>query len=182
VVLATGALERPLVFGNNDRPGVMLASAVSTYVNRYGVRPGRRAVIFTNNDSAYRTALDLAAVGGAVAAVVDARPAPQGALTERVRNAGITVIPNSVVVEVHGTTHVRSVRVHEQDATGSGVVSHATTLTCDLLAVSGGWSPAVHLHAQSGGRPRFDDAHACFVPGPSVQAERSAGACNGASR
>jgi sarcosine oxidase subunit alpha len=179
VVLATGAQERPPVFGNNDRPGVMLASAVSAYVNRYGVRPGRRAVIFTNNDSAYRTALDLVAVGGAVAAVIDARPAPLGALTERVRNAGIAVIPNSVVVDVHGTTHVRSVRVHEQNAAGDGVVGRATTLTCDLLAVSGGWSPAVHLHAQSGARPIFDEARACFVPGVSVQAERSAGCCNG---
>jgi len=83
VVLATGAIERPLVFANNDRPGVMLASAVSTYLNRYAVRPARRAVVFTNNDGAYRTALDLRAAGVAVAAVVDARADPRAALCRR---------------------------------------------------------------------------------------------------
>ncbi len=88
VVLATGAIERPLVFANNDRPGVMLASAVSAYLNRYGVGAGSRAVVFTNNDSAYRTAFDLAAAGIAVAAVVDARRTTDGALPERARLAG----------------------------------------------------------------------------------------------
>src|SRR5262249_50888649 len=153
----------------NDRPNVMLASAVSTYVNRYGVRPGRRAIVFTNNDSAYRTALDLAAVGTSVAAIVDSRPAPQGALAERARKAGIAIVPNSVVVDVRGTTKIHSVDV--RPLTGPDAVSsHRTMMTCDLVVMSGGWSPAVHLHAQSGGRPRFDEAKACFVPGASVQA------------
>ena len=85
VVLATGAIERPLVFGDNDRPGVMLASAVSAYLNRWAVRPGSQAVVFTNNDGAYRTALDLHAAKVPVAAVVDLRPAARGALPEQVR-------------------------------------------------------------------------------------------------
>jgi sarcosine oxidase subunit alpha len=179
VVLATGAIERPLVFANNDRPGVMLASAVSSYLNRYGVRIAQRAVVFTNNDSAYRTALDLAAAGVAVAAVVDVRRAPQAELAERARKAGIAVIPNAAVVDVEGVKRVRAVKVMPLAPQGGGVAGPSTDIECDLLAVSGGWSPAVHLHAQSGGRPRYAEGMGCFVPGVSVQAERSAGACNG---
>ena len=179
VVLATGAAERPLVFGNNDRPGVMLASAVSTFLNRYGVAPGRRAVVFTNNDSAYRTALRLAAAGIAVAAVVDARRAPKGELPERVRKAGIEVIAHAVVVDTRGTKRVSAVDVMALDTEGDIAAGPVRTLACDLVAVSGGWSPVVHLHAQAGGRPRFDPVKACFVPGTPVQAERSAGSANG---
>jgi sarcosine oxidase subunit alpha len=179
VVLATGAIERPMVFANNDRPGVMLASAVSVYLNRYGVRAGSRAVVFTSNDSAYRTALDLVAGGIPVAAVVDVRSAPRGELAVRARRAGIMVIGNAVVVEARGTRRVSAVEVRTLDGEGRPVAGPATIIACDLLAISGGWSPAVHLHAQSGGRPRFDDGRACFVPDASVQAERSAGACNG---
>ena len=178
VVLATGAAERPIVFANNDRPGVMLASAVAAYVNRYGVRVGTRAVVFTNNDSAYRTAIDLAAAGISVSAVVDARATSNGELVERARKAGIAVIDNAVVVDVRGGTRVRAVQVMMRDGEG-GVTGKPTEIPCDLVAMSGGWSPVVHLHAQSGGRARFDDGRACFVPGTSAQAERSAGACNG---
>ncbi|MDH5245037.1 MAG: 2Fe-2S iron-sulfur cluster-binding protein, partial [Betaproteobacteria bacterium] len=179
VVLATGATERPLVFGNNDRPGVMLASAVAAFLNRYGVAPGRRAVVFTNNDSAYRTALRLAAAGIAVAAVVDARRAPRGELPERVRKAGIEVIEHAVVVDTRGRRRVGAVDVMALDTRGTVAAGPVRTLPCDLVAMSGGWSPVVHLHAQSGGRPRFDPVKACFVPGAPVQAECSAGAANG---
>jgi len=179
VVLATGAIERPLVFANNDRPGVMQASAVSTYLNRYAVRPARRAVVFTNNDSAYRTALDLYAAGVAVAAVVDARVDPRGALPERARAAGINIINNGVVTDVAGVKRVSAVTVMTLTSDGRGVTGAKQVIDCDLLAVSGGWSPTVHLHSQSGGKARFDEARTCFVPGTSVQAERSAGACNG---
>ena len=179
VVLATGAIERPLVFANNDRPGIMLASAVSAYLNRYRVRMGSRAVVFTNNDGAYRTALDLAEAGIPVAAVVDVRRGPHVALADRAGNAGIRVITNAVIVDTDGRKRVRAVRVMALNARGRGVVGPATVIPCDLLAVSGGWSPAVHLHAQSGGRARYDDNKAGFVPGVPVQAERSVGACNG---
>ncbi len=179
VVLATGAIERPMIFGNNDRPGVMLASAVSAYVNRYGVRPGSRAVVFTGNDSAYRTALDLAAAGIAVAAVVDVRGAPRGELPERVRKAGIGVIANAVVVDVTGAKRVGAVKVMALDAQGRCAAGPVTSIPCDLVAMSGGWNPVVHLHAQAGGKTRFDEVRACIVPGDPVEAERSAGACNG---
>ncbi|MBI3899324.1 MAG: sarcosine oxidase subunit alpha family protein [Gammaproteobacteria bacterium] len=177
VILATGAIERPLVFGNNDRPGIMLASAVSTYLNRYGVHLGVNAVVFTNNDSAYQTALDLAAAGITVAAIVDPRSQPQGELAQQARTAGIKIIDNSVVVDVDGCKRVSGVKV--MTLAGNGVTGSAQTISCDLVAISGGWSPAVHLHAQSGGKARFDEAKACFVPGTSVQAERSIGAGNG---
>jgi sarcosine oxidase subunit alpha len=179
VVLATGAIERPMIFPNNDRPGVMLASAVSAYLNRYGVRIALRAVVFTNNDGAYRTALDLAAAGIGVAAVVDARHAPRGEWVTLARKSGIKVIVNAVIVDVKGSKRMTSVEVMALDSQRSGVTGPVTAIPCDLLAVSGGWSPVVHLHAQSGGRARFDDNNACFVPGVSVQDERSAGACNG---
>jgi sarcosine oxidase subunit alpha len=179
VVLATGALERPLVFGDNDLPGVMLASAVSCFTNRHGVRLGGRAVVFTNNDGAYAAALDLHAAGVEVAAVVDARPAPEGALPRLVRDAGIEVVQGAVVTRARGAKRLTGAHVMALDEGGERVHGPVRTIDCDLLAMSGGWSPAVHLHAQSNGRPRYDEARACFVPGASNQAQRSAGACNG---
>jgi sarcosine oxidase subunit alpha len=178
VVLATGAIERPLVFGNNDRPGVMLASAVSSYVNRFAVAPGSRAIVFTNNDSAYATAHDLLDAGVGVRALVDARSSPPLTLCERLRERGVQTIAGHVVSNVNGRGGVESVDVLELSRDGHAVVGAAKKLSADLVAVSGGWSPVVHLHSQSGGKPRFDTAAACFVPGNSVQAERSAGACN----
>ncbi len=180
VVLAAGAHERPLVFADNDRPGVMLAGAARTYVNRYGVVPGGRAVVFTNNDSAYEAALDLAAAGATVAAVVDARPEPRGPLAERLREAGIEILGGQAVVATHGGKGVEAVEVMRLADDGDGLTGAARRISCDLLCVSGGWNPAVHLFSQSRGRLRFDDALAAFVPGESVQAERSAGAANGA--
>ncbi len=179
VVIAAGAFERPLVFSNNDRPGIMQASSVSTYVNRYAVRPGKRAIVFTNNDSAYRTALDLKAAGVVVAAVVDPRGEPKGELPQRVRDAGIEIIGGSVVVDTHGKKRVSGVDVMALSGTGDAVQGSVRHIECDLVAMSGGWSPTIHLHSQSGAKVRYDDTLACFVPDQSVQAERSAGAANG---
>jgi sarcosine oxidase subunit alpha len=177
VILATGAIERPLVFGDNDRPGIMLASAVSAFVNRYAVRPGERAVVFTNNDGAYRTALDLADASVAVQAVIDLRPQAKGALPGMVRARGIRVLEGAAIAAVKGKKRVRGIEVMR--VAGEGLTGAPERLACDLVAVSGGWNPAVHLHAQSGGKARFDETLACFVPGVPVQAECSAGACNG---
>ncbi len=178
VVLATGAIERPLVFPNNDLPGVMLASAVSTYVNRYGVAPGSRAVVFTNNDSAYRTALDLVSADVGVSGIVDLRPDPSPALVAEAAGAGIEVLAGHTVTDVDGGRGVGTVGAMPHDgATAHGGVRW---MECDMLAMSGGWNPAAGLYSQSGGRLRFDDERACFVPDVSAQAERSAGSCNGA--
>ena len=178
VLLATGAIERPLVFSNNDVPGVMLASAVSTFVNRFAVVPGARAVVFTNNDSAYQTAVDLKQAGATVAAIVDSRANPSGAIVEQVRTMGIQIVPGHVVVQADGGGELQSVQVMKLAASGDAVEGQTHRLRTDLLAVSGGWSPAVHLHSQSGGKAIYSEEKHCFVPGESVQAERSVGSAN----
>ena len=180
VVLATGAHERPIVFGNNDLPGIMLASAVSTYIHRYGVLPGRRAVVFTNNDDGYQSALDLKAAGAQVT-VVDPRKKSDGALPAAVARSGITVLNESVIVQADGKRHVASVEVHAYVAHGD-VGAKRATLACELVAVSGGWSPVIHLFAQSGGKACWNDEKAAFLPGKAVQAECSVGAANGEFR
>ena len=179
VIIASGAIERPLVFPDNDRPGVMLASAVSTYLNRYAVAPGAAALVFTNNDSAYQTALDLADAGVPVTGVVDVRPNPKGPLPTKVRERGIEVIGGHTIVDLSGKKRVKSVEIMGIDATGDRVEGRGRKLRCDLVAVSGGWNPTVHLHGQSGGKVRFDADKACFVPAEAVQEEQSAGSFNG---
>ncbi len=180
VVLATGAIERPLVFAGNDLPGIMLASAPRAYVNRYAVRPGRRALVFTTNDSAYAVALDLKAAGVEIAAVVDARPVPAGTLVEQAQAAGIEVLAGRVVARALGFRRVHAAEVMDLDETGTRLGGTPRRIECDLLCMSGGWNPTVHLFSQSRGRLRYDESRGCFLPGQSFQAETSAGACNGA--
>ena len=171
VVLATGALERPLVFADNDRPGVMLASAVSTYIRRYAVKPGRRAVIFTNNDSAYATAGQLRRAGIELAAIVDSRAAVNPAVTDQLPDSRI--LRGHVVVKATGRKRLKGVRVKSlQDAT-------ETVLGCDLLCLSGGWDPAVHLFSQARGTLRYDRRIAAFVPDRPAQQVVCAGAAAG---
>ena len=177
VVLATGAIERPLVFSNNDRPGIMLASGVSEYINRYSVLPGSRAVVFTNNDSAYQTAYDLLEAGASVEMIVDAR-AP-GECTARAQERGFEVINQHVVFNTKGKKRIRGVQLKSLSVDGRAVSGPVRIVDCDLLAVSGGWSPTVQLHAQARGKPRYDAQRACFVPSEPVQAERSVGAARG---
>ena len=179
VVLAQGSFERPLVFCNNDRPGVMLASAVSTYIHRYAVLPGRRTVVFTNNDTAYRTAIDLANAGAEVAAIVDSRPGGAAELRTRARALQIPVLAGHVVCDVAGRHRVSGASIARWEGDCRDSVRSTIRIDCDLVAVSGGWSPAVHLHSQAGGRLAWDDAQLCFVPSQAHQAHLSAGAGNG---
>ncbi|MEO7728159.1 MAG: glycine cleavage T C-terminal barrel domain-containing protein, partial [Burkholderiales bacterium] len=178
VILATGALERPLVFPDNDRPGVMLASAARAYANRYAVRPGTRAVIFTNNDSAYFTALDLKAAG-VEAMIVDVRRGTLGRGPVRVQQAAIECRFGAAIVRVHGGQRVSAVDIADVDGDGN-ISGPAQTVECDLVCMSGGWSPAVHLHSQAKGKLRYDSQLAAFVPGDATQVARSAGCANGA--
>jgi len=178
VVLATGAIERPLCFSGNDRPGVMLGSAVRSYLNRFGVLPGTRAVVFTTNDSAYATALDLRAAGSEVL-VVDAREGPGGDLALRAATAGIRRIEGSVVAGTKGRHRVSAVEIGRLNAAGDRIEGNIQKVDCDLVVMSGGWNPTIHLHSQSRGRPVFDPERAIFLPGVPVQDERSAGACTG---
>lgn len=177
VVLATGSHERPLVFSNNDLPGVMLAGAVSVYVRRYAVIPGRNAVVFTNNDAGYDAALALKAAGANVQ-VVDARAVPSGSLSQRAKGAGIKILSGHVITEARGGKRVSAVLVQPIDARDR-LTGTATTLACDLVALSGGFSPVIHLHCQAGSKAKWDDKLAAFLPGQSAQSERSAGSCRG---
>lgn len=177
VVLAPGALERPITFANNDRPGVMLAGAVRTYVNRYAVAPGRSVVFFTTNDSVYDAVEDLAAAGVQVAAVVDAR-AELSARAAAVREAGVEVITGSAVVDTEGAKRVSAVSVSAIDEAGAPT-GEVRRIEADLLAVSGGWTPTIHLHSQRQGKSRWDDALAAFVPVAPVANQHVAGALNG---
>ncbi len=179
IVLATGAHERPVVFRDNDRPGVMLASAVSRYVAQYGVAPGRHAAIVTNNDSAYQTALALADEGIGVAAIIDSRPEPQSDLVSAARRLGIEVLPGSMVTRALGRSRLKAIEVHPLGDDTRPRRTAGRRLACDLLAMSGGWNPAVHLFGQSQGKLRWDAAHSCFVPGEALQPQHSVGAAKG---
>lgn len=172
VILATGAHERPLIFANNDRPGIMLAGAVSTYINRYAVQPGRRAVLFANNDQAYETALALHAAGSEIAVIVDPRSNPSSGIIDVVRAKDIPIMSGHVVVDTRGRKRIAAVAIAKLSASGKEV-SRPEWLTCDLLAVSGGWSPVVHLHSQSQGKLDYDETLACFRPKPPVGARNT---------
>ncbi|GGI77507.1 sarcosine oxidase subunit alpha family protein [Pseudarthrobacter scleromae] len=180
VVLAPGAHERPLVFENNDRPGIILASAVRTYLNRYGVAAGRRVVISTTNDSAYAVAADLRAAGVKVAAVVDARPQLTAVAAAAVE-AGTRVLIGSAVANTSSQSadgRVDGVTVRSINDDGE-LTSGVEQIACDLLAVSGGWSPLVHLHSQRQGKLRWDDELAAFVPSTVVPNQQTIGSGRG---
>ncbi|WP_265499334.1 sarcosine oxidase subunit alpha family protein [Paracoccus beibuensis] len=162
VVTATGALERPLAFACSDVPGVMLASAVRDFIAEYGVAPGQRIVVVTNNDDAYRTALAARAAGLDVPAIVDARPVADGDLPRAARDAGITVLTGTGIAKVKGGRHVAGVTLCDQS--GEGRVTDS--LDCDVVAMSGGWSPVVHLYSHCGGKLTWDKAQAMFRPDP----------------
>jgi sarcosine oxidase subunit alpha len=173
VVLATGAVEQPIVFPGNDRPGIMLAGAVRSYINQYGVLPGRRAVLLTNNDDAYRSAIDLLDVGAKVLAVLDVRHNVDGPLANRVRDRGVPILAGHGVVATKGYFAIRAVTAR---AFSGGAI---TRYDCDLLCISGGWAPQVHLHSQAGGEVVYNADKGCFVPGIARQNCVSIGAAAG---
>lgn len=173
VVLATGAHERSLAFADNDRPGVMLAASARTHALRHGVLPGRRAVVFTANDSAYAAALDLAAAGVDIAAIVDTRPEP-GEWARRAREAGIEVLAGHAVTGTEGDPRLTAVSVAPY-----GESEGQRRFDADLLLVSGGWNPVTHLFSQAGGKLRHDEALGSFVPDTCRQAVEVAGSASG---
>ncbi|MGC6536045.1 MAG: sarcosine oxidase subunit alpha [Candidatus Puniceispirillaceae bacterium] len=179
VILATGAHERPLVFSGNDLPGVMLAGAARHFVNRYGALPGRRAVITTNNDDAYRTALALHKAGIFIRAIADIRPEPKGPLVKEAREAGITIMAGHAVTTATGKLRVGRVEVSPVSEDGSSVTDAPSYIDCDLVLMSGGLTPSVHLHSQARGKLKWDETTLCFRPSSVHEAEQSIGAANG---
>ncbi len=160
VVTATGAIERPLSFAGNDLPGVLLAGAVRDYVVNFGVSIGDRTVIVTNNDDAYRTALVLKDAGLDVPAIIDARPDADGPLARAARDAGIRVETGKGIAKVKGGKRVTGVAICGQ--AGEGAVLEE--IDCDCVAMSGGWSPVVHLWSHCGGKLTWDADNAMFRP------------------
>lgn len=171
-VLCAGAFERPLVFGDNDRPGVMLAGAVRSYVNRYGAAPGRNAIVFADNDDAFRTAADLVAAGVAVQAMVDARRAPSSYAREVAEETAAPYFAGAAIGSVRGATGIKSVLVQKTDGT-------TEQFDCDLLAMSGGWNPALNLTTHLNGKPVWSHALSCLVPGNCPPGMAVAGAAAG---
>ena len=180
VVIAAGAIERPLVYAGNDRPGTMLSGAVRTYLHRFGVLAGRNVAVFTTNDSAYRTALDMAAAGAAVQ-VVDVRAGPLGPLAAEAERARIPIHRERAIVATRGVKEVSRCAIEPLNGDDSPVVgARSHWLSCDAIAVSGGWSPSVALWTQAGGTLEWGPASACFRPGACTEPVRAAGAVNGA--
>jgi sarcosine oxidase subunit alpha len=164
-IVATGALERPLAFANNDTPGVMLAGAVRDYVRLWGVLPGHKAVVCANNDDAYRTAIALHEAGAKVAAVLDTRAQATGALPDQVRALQIPVREGHGIGKVTGAKRVTGVEIGRITGTGQ-MGGRAEKIACDVVAMSGGWSPVVHLYSHCGGKLVWDADQVMFRPAP----------------
>ena len=171
VVIATGSIERPLVFANNDRPGIMLASAARSLLNRYGVLPGRVAVVAVTHDSGYEVALELAAAGVTVAAVADERPSTPSRYAAKLAAFNIESLAGARPIDTKGRLRVSAVTL----ATAGG----ERRLNCDLLLMAGGWTPSVHLFSQSRGKVAWDDGIQAFVPDRPAQEGASVGSCRG---
>ncbi|MCB1383521.1 MAG: sarcosine oxidase subunit alpha family protein [Notoacmeibacter sp.] len=173
VILATGSIERQMLFDGNDLPGVMMAGAARTYLNHYGVAPGRKVAVYTACDSAYGAAIDLARAGVSIVAIADWRNDPSGPLVDEARALGIKVLGGHEVVKAKGRLRVTGIDVRARDGGGK------RSFSVDALLMSGGWTPSVHLYSQSRGKVAWDEATGRFLPGAQVQACRSVGTCNG---
>jgi len=179
VILATGSIERPLVFDGNDRPGIMLSSAVKKYLNFYGVKCGNKIIIFTNNDSAYETAIELHNKNLKVQAIVDIREESSGDLPKKCNELGLKIYWKHTIVSSSGHTKVKNVSVMKLSKDNSVVIGKKINIKCDSVAMSGGWTPAVHLFTQSGGKLDFNNQNFCFYPKKTTQKQISIGSCNG---
>ncbi|WP_313525751.1 sarcosine oxidase subunit alpha [Shinella sp.] len=173
VIIATGSIERHMVFANNDRPGIMLASAARTYLNHFGVAVGRKVGVYTASDSAYEAAFDLKRAGVTIAAIVDNREKPGDAVLTEARKLGIEVLTGHSVIDTKGKLRVSAMSVARN---GGG---SARSIPVDALLMSAGWTPSVHLFSQSRGKVAYDAASGRFLPGTYAQDCLSVGSCNG---
>jgi sarcosine oxidase, subunit alpha len=173
VVLATGALEQPLIFSHNDRPGIMLAGAALRYLRRHAIAPGREVVVATNNDSAYFAACELRRAGVNIVALVDSRESPPDALLKEARDLEIRVHAHSMPIDTNGFNALKGVTVGTLGS-NKGLTNNQE-LACDALLVSGGWSPTLHLFAQAGGKLEFSESSRTFEPTATIPSVEIAG-------
>ena len=179
VITATGSIERPLIFDNNDRPGIMLSSAIKKYADFYGVACGKENVLFTNNDTAYETAISLNNKGIKINAIIDIREQNKSDLTNEINKAGIKIYNSYTVINTKGYKKINKITIMKLSKDGKTVTDSKIDINCDCLGVSGGWTPAVHLFTQSGGKLKFDDNDNIFIPNKYPSDQLSIGSCNG---
>ncbi len=164
VIIATGAIERPLIFSNNDRPGIILSSSIKKYIDYYGVKTGENISLFTNNDSAYETAISLNKSGVKVKVIIDIRENPKSPLSEKIEKAGIKILRGYTITNTDGYKRIKSIDVMKLSKDGGSVVGNKVAYKCDCLGISGGWTPMVHLFTQSGGKLKFRNNDNVFIP------------------
>ena len=179
VILATGSIERPMIFDCNDRPGIMLSSAVRKYVNSYGVKCGNNVALFTNNDDAYETAITLHDKGVKIKGIIDLREKSNGNLPKKCNEMGIKILWKSTVVSTKGYKKINKIHVMNLSKDNSSVIGNKIKIECDLLCVSGGYTPAVHLFTQSGGKLTYNEQKYYFHPKTNKSNQISIGSCNG---
>jgi len=177
VIVSTGSIERPLVFGNNDRPGIMLASAAKEYMKVYGVLVGKKPIIFTNNDSGYETAIEFKK-NGVNPLVVDIRKNSEGSIIQEAKNLDIDIKFSCGVVNSQGYKRVNSAIIGKLNNDRSGY-ENLENISCDCICLSGNWTPTVHLSSQSGNKLKFDEKINAFIPGKSRQNENAVGSTKG---
>ncbi len=179
VITATGSLERPLIFDNNDRPGILLSSAIKRYADLFGVACGEKNIFLTNNDSAYETAISLIQKGIKVEAIVDNREEIESKLLYEIEKNNVKVFKGFTIVNTDGYKRINKVSLMKLSKDGQKVIGSKINLSCDCLGVSGGWTPAVHLFTQSGGKLKFREEDQVFIPNKYSSEQISIGACNG---
>ncbi len=181
VIIASGSIERPLIFNNNDRPGIMLSSSIKKFIDFYGVKTGKKISIFTNNDSAYETVISLHKSGIEIGKIIDIREKCSSLLINQVEKLGIKILWKHTVVQTSGYKRIKSIEIMKLSENGETVIGNKIKEKCDCLGISGGWTPMVHLFTQSGGKLKFRKDDNVFVPDydktPSNQI--SVGSCNG---
>ena len=179
VIIATGSIERPLIFNNNDRPGILLSSAIQKYANLFGVICGEKNIFFTNNDSAYETAISLIQKGIKVEAIIDNREKVDSKLLYEVEKNNIKIYKGFTIVDTSGYKRINKISIMQLSKDGQKAVGSKTSLDCDCLGISGGWTPAVHLFTQSGGKLKFREEDQTFIPNTYPSKQISIGSCNG---
>ncbi len=177
VVISSGSIERPLVFGNNDAPGVMLSSAAKEYLKIYGVLVGKKPIIFTNNDSGYETAIEFKK-NGIDPIILDTRKKASSEIIKEAKELNINIKFSYVVVAAKGYKKVNSADI-ARISDDKKNLSNIENIKCDCICVSGFWTPSIHLASQSGNKTKFNEEIDAFIPSQSKQKETTLGAANG---